>query len=339
MSSTGVAWAPGSCGELVQGWYRGRWLQVTCPVAMGSGAEVRLGEGKGDLREPARPRGGPDPVVRARPPAVRGRWKARQAMLEILVRLGARGGGGRPVPGALRLASLLPPGKGLGGSTADVVAAAAAAARASGYDPTAEVLADVALSVEPSDGTMLPGIALFDHVHGAVREELGPPPPLRVLVVDPGGSVDTLRWHAGLGRGSGGRASAADVERWRRAFEDVVLGVRTGDVEAVGRGATESARLHGERCCAPLFYRVEQVAREVGALGVNAAHSGTVFGLLLSPDGPDRADARERVRRAIPDARVCETVLVSGGVSIPAGDRSRGSSLAGGRRSPPAGWR
>lgn len=297
-----MAWAPGSCGELVQGWYRGRWLQVTCPVDVGSRAVVQLG-GEGDKR-------------RGSGPWSSRSWKAHRAIGEVLARLRVVGAGVPPLPArALHLRSALPRGKGMGSSTADVVAAAAAATRAVGREPTPDLLAEVALSVEPSDGTMLPGIVLFDHIRGTVREWLGPPPPLRMLVVDPGGTVDTLRRHARRASSSAGPpTSTRYVDCWRRAFEDVAFGVRTGDVEAVGRGASGSARLHAERRGARLFDRLEAVAKETGALGVNTAHSGTVFGLLMAPGGPDPAYVRERVRRRDPRARLCETVLVSGGV-------------------------
>lgn len=200
----------------------------------------------------------------------------------------------------------------MGSSTADVVAAAGAAARALGHEPDSELLADVALAVEPSDGTMVPGIALFDHVGGRVREPLGPAPPLRVLGLDPGGEVDTVRWHGRLR--ATGRPCVVDRERWRGAFADVIHGVRTGDVGAVGRGATVSARVHAGRRSAALFHRLETLAREVGALGTVAAHSGTVLGLLFDGGGGVPGEAPRRIRRELPGATLFEAALVDGGV-------------------------
>jgi hypothetical protein len=53
-----------------------------------------------------------------------------------------------------------------------------------------------------------------------------------------------------------------------------------------------SARAHQRILPKPQLEKVIGLAREVGALGVNVAHSGTVIGLLLDPghaDGPAMA--------------------------------------------------
>ena len=291
----GRASAPGTCGELAQGWYRGRWLQVTCPVDLHVQAWAELGS-EAPLRD-----GG----------AGEGEWtgsKARRAARWVLERLGW---GEADI--ALRVRSPIPRGKGMGSSTADVVAAAAATARAVGQGPGPDLLADAAVSVEPSDGIMIPGVALFDHAAGEVREPLGDPPPLEGLVGDPGGVVDTVLHHARRGDGGRSRARCREVAQWKGAFADVLHGVTTGDPEAVGRGATVSARIHEEREGTGLVSRLEGLAREVGAVGVNAAHSGTVRGLLF-PGGCREPDAEERVRRAVPEAVVTWTRVVSGGV-------------------------
>ena len=42
---------------------------------------------------------------------------------------------------------------------------------------------------------MFPGIALIDHRCGSIAESLGPPPPMEVIVIDTGGTVDTLEFN------------------------------------------------------------------------------------------------------------------------------------------------
>ena len=61
--------------------------------------------------------------------------------------------------------------------------------------PPSEI-ARIALLIEPSDGVMLPGIAKFDHRQGKVADTLGSPPPMRVVALDFGGSVDTLDFNS-----------------------------------------------------------------------------------------------------------------------------------------------
>ena len=89
------------------------------------------------------------------------------------------------------MASSLPIGKGMGSSTADLSAACYAVAVALNRRLTPEAVAEIALSIEPSDGTFSPGITLIDHVDGRIFERIGEPFPLGLLVLDFGGAVDT----------------------------------------------------------------------------------------------------------------------------------------------------
>ena len=56
-------------------------------------------------------------------------------------------------------------------------------------------ISEIALDVEPSDGIMLPDIALFDHREGRIARILGAPPLMRILVLDFGGNVDTQEFN------------------------------------------------------------------------------------------------------------------------------------------------
>ena len=60
---------------------------------------------------------------------------------------------------------------------------------------TPATIAKIALKVEPSDGIMLPGIAVLDHRQGSIAKTLGAPPPMRVVVLDFGGGIDTLAFN------------------------------------------------------------------------------------------------------------------------------------------------
>ncbi len=162
---------------------------------------------------------------------------------------------------------------------------------------------------------MIPGLALFDHREGRVREAIGPPPPMRVLVLDVGGAVDSVAFNAA----GSPRWDSQAVGRWAEAFELVRLGIRTGDVEAVGRGATLSARLHQAVLPKPHLPDLARLVRGWGGVGINVAHSGTVMGLLF-PDEPGVADAaRQRVRRRFPAFRCLGSHrIVEGGVRVEA---------------------
>jgi L-threonine kinase len=173
-------------------------------------------------------------------------------------------------------------------STADVVATVYALAEALGEGVEPREVARIALGVEPSDSLMFPGLALFDHRGGQVYEDLGPVPPLEVVVLDFGGTVDTLAYN---------RCYRADLLRemvpeHREALAAVKEGLQRGNLAGIGYGATLSARIHQRILYKPQLEVVIGLTREAGALGVNVAHSGTVIGVLLDPsqaDGPATA--------------------------------------------------
>ncbi|HID63852.1 MAG TPA: GHMP kinase [Anaerolineae bacterium] len=257
---------PGACGELVQGTLDGEQpFLISCPIDRFSVAEVELtSERRGWSCPPDTP-------------------KSVTALQAMLARLGHTEMGGQ-----LRIRSDLPRAKGMASSTADIAATVYALAEALGEGVEPWEVARIALSVEPSDSLMFPGLALFDHRSGQVYEDLGPAPPLEVVVLDFGGTVDTLAYN---------RRYRADLLRkmvaeHREALAAVKEGLRRGNLADVGYGATLSARAHQRILPKPRLETVIGLAREMGALGVNVAHSGTVIGLLLDPghaDGPAMA--------------------------------------------------
>ena len=171
--------------------------------------------------------------------------------------------------------------------------------------------ADLALSIEPSDGVMIPGVTLFDYRRGKVAESLGLPPHMRVLVLEFTGSVHTQAFNA--------VERAAAIEPQAARFGDAVdlirAGVQGGDPQLIGRGATLSTVAHQTVLPKPQLPGVLTLCREAGASGVNAAHSGTVLGLLFPDDAERIAWAKrrtwERLRRLV---SVRERRLIGGGV-------------------------
>lgn len=258
-----VARVPGTWGELVQGALDGVDFLITCPVDLWVDAVAAAGDGDGWQVPP-------------------GRRKTAAALAEVA-------GAGR-----VRLRSPLRPGAGMGSSTADMAAALAAVHVLGGARPDPAWLFRRCLAVEPTDGLMLPGIALVDHRRGRRLELLGPPPPVAILGIDPGGRVPT--------RGFNRRA---DLDRLNRRKEAAVReahdlarqAIARGDPAGLAAAATLSARAHQAVLPNPLWELGTAVAREVGALGVNVAHSGVVLGLLFDARRADMAALRRFVER------------------------------------------
>ncbi len=286
-----IARVPGSCGELVQGAIAGVDIHVTCPIDRWGSAH---------FRPASRPL-----HVRAFLGALPRHPKVRLALGRYLNESGVAA-----LPGRLELSSALPRGKGMGSSTADIVAALAATSAALKRPAGPDRLAGLALSVEPTDGTMFPGIAIFDHLHGRVRGSLGDPPPLEVLILDPGGRVNTDAFNRRPDIAEKNRTKEPAV---REALALVMEGLRRSDPDAIGAAATLSARAHQAILHKEYLEPVAALAREVGAAGVCIAHSGVVVGILCNPSRTPAAAARpfleQRLGRPLLPARV-----IGGGV-------------------------
>jgi L-threonine kinase len=246
---------PATCGELVQGTLDGIPCLVSCPIRYYSVAQVCL-------------RAGPGWEVPCDAP------KAATALHAGLAWLGGTSGGGH-----LELYSRVPRGRGYGSSTADIGATLYALAQALRRSLTPAQVARLAVSVEPSDSSIFPGLALFAHRTGQVYQDLGPTPALSVLVIDPGGEVDTLAFNR-IDHQATLRHLAPGH---RQAFDLLRQGLKGGDWAAVGEAATLSSRMHQAILFNPLLDQALTLARQVGALGVCRAHSGSLLGLLVDP--------------------------------------------------------
>ena len=260
---------PGTCGELVQGTRDGVHFLVSCPVDMFSEVTVELtGNGR-----------------RVAPPHLPKTVAAVETALRFFgcPRLGFR----------LEVNSPIPRGKGMGSSTADVAGAVYAVAQALGREISLEDAARLCLAIEPTNSSLFPNIALFDHRTGSLCQELGPPPPIDILALDFGGEVDTLSYNS-VDRS----ALLKQLEpQAAQALEMVRTGLAQGDASLIGRGATISARAHQRVLYKPQLEAVIALAEEVGGLGVSVGHSGTIIGVLLDPARPSPDWGRARHHR------------------------------------------
>lgn len=279
---------PGSCGELVQGTINGRNFLVTCPVELYSRVTVTLG-------------GGPVTPVGA---------KVREAVRRTLEYLGETAENVR-----IRVDSDLPMGKGMASSSADISAACLATALAAGREIDAKTIGDIALAIEPSDGVFLPGITLFDHVEGHTRRCLGQPPPMTAAIFDVGGEVDTIRFNQ--------RADLAELNHLKEpqvlsALSLVEQGLQAGDCALIGAGTTLSARANQAILPKPSLEAMIETARSFGAAGINAAHSGTVLGILFDSEATGEiAGCVAAIGEKFPTVRHFRTArLVSGGLRV-----------------------
>ncbi len=162
---------PGTCGELVQGTLDGIPCLVSCPISSYSVVEVHYGLGSNWRLQPHLA-------------------KSATALRYGLEYLELTGSSGR-----VHLNSNLPHGRGYGSSTADIGATLFALGHAVGHALKPAEVAHLALRVEPTDRSLFPGWVLWDHRGGQICKDLGAPPLLSVIVMAPGGKVDTVAYN------------------------------------------------------------------------------------------------------------------------------------------------
>ena len=280
-----TARAPGVCGVLARGVLGDMPFSVTCPVDFYSRVRVELREsGPGvDATESCE--------------------KTVAAVRRTLAHLRRA-----KVRAEVRVSSPIPRGRGLGSSSADLSAAIAATALALGQELSPYDIAQIALSIEPTSGVMMPGLALFDHRAGMVRESLGAPPPMEIVALDFGGpewsSMDdrTRRW-------------AEVSDQTDEALGLIRRGIEDKSPALVGQGATVAAEAGGRIESRPDWMSWHLSLERSGAVGVNGGQRDGVSGVLLDATQRRGKSTYIKAQQAFPEA---ETVyhfrVLSGGV-------------------------
>lgn len=271
---------PGTCGEWVQGTLDGVPCLVSCAIDWYAEITVLVGA---------------DGCVRAdcRPPL----QHAPKAAAALRLALAARHA--QDAEARLELRNPLPRSRGYASSTADVAGAIYAAGAALGQPFTPEEVARLAVQVEPSDSTVFPRPTLFAHRDARFWRPLPPLPPLAVVILDPGGEVDTLAFNAADHAAALRRLAPAH----RDAFDRFEAGLATNDPVEVARAATESARLHQAILPSGLVDAALESYARLGALGICRAHSGTLVGLICQPE--DATEIAQRAGARFPGVVVC----------------------------------
>lgn len=284
--------AAGSCGEMVQGVVDGQSFLITCPIDLYSEAVIIAQPDDWDSRAG---------------------YKTRAAVAGTLAYLGVSDSGF-----GVRITSAIPVGKGMSSSSADISAACQAAALYVGRRLTADEIADIALTIEPTDAVFYDGIMMFDHVAGKLRRSLGVPPAMDILVFDAGGEVDTIAFNERLDLA---RLNKAKEEEVRRAADLVVTGLQQGDCRLIGAGATLSALANQIILPKPCLETILTISAAYGSVGVTAAHSGTVVGVLFPAGAPQQDECISAVQERCGSAVqiLCRTRLTAGGLTIEKG--------------------
>lgn len=262
---TGWARCPGTCGEWVQGTKDGIPLLIGCPVNRFVEAVANMHViGKDSWED-----------VQTQSPKhwnwglTEGKEKTQKALDHLIRRYN------RPnLRGKVQLRSELPPGKGMASSTADMVSAMVAVSELFEFPWDSSTLAQLALEIEPTDPVMYEGITEFAHRDGSTIKSLGPIIPANLLMLDWGGSLDTLRFNALDELSAHYRKHEQSIKKALFLFYE---GMEQRNLEKIAQASTVSARCNQEINPKPEFEEFLSWVLQKGGLGVVTAHSGTLL--------------------------------------------------------------
>jgi uncharacterized protein involved in propanediol utilization len=263
LSGAGYAEAIGHHGELVQGLFedehaRLRRALVSLPCRqLKSKASFRANDGERVSVMPA------------------SREKARRAAELTLEAHGRPGTGGN-----LAIDSNIPVGRGMGSSTADVVASILAVLDWFGLEAACDSVMQIAVRAETAcDSTLFNQQAvLFAHRDGLVMESFPKPlPPIDFISIDttPDITVDTLEFKPA-------RYDQPEIETFRPIRSLLRTAIKNADAKLLGRAATASAHINERFLPKPRLKEIETIGARFGAIGIQVAHSGTVVGLMFN---------------------------------------------------------
>ena len=210
------------------------------------------------------------------------KWKVKscRAVALTLTSLGRHNCGGR-----LQIRSNIPVGWGLGSSTSDVTAAIRATANALGERLSPHKIAALAVRAETAcDSTMFgEQMVLFAQREGIVVEDFRSSlPKLEVLGFNTssnGNGVDTIGFPPA-------RYSWWEIEAFRPMVGLLRRAVHLRSPQLLGQVSSASATINQHYLPKPHFQDLKEISEEVGAVGLQVAHTGTIAGLLFDPRDP-----------------------------------------------------
>lgn len=255
--------APGTCGEFAQGPLpNGQEFHVTCPINKSATVDVEV-------------RTAPDFSVTGLQP--------HQKKLELALRQTAEYLELGAVAIHVRWWSDLDIGKGMGSSTADVLSGIRALASAVGEALTPETEGMLATHVESSDGTMYPGIAAVNQKTGEALRRWEWFPEFVIVMLVPNDTVLTEAIDF-----TSKEEKAAEYEGLLADFDQAIT---DRSIEDFAAASTRAAELNAPYVANPYANNLSPRLAELGALGLNVGHTGTVCGLLYenTPEGRERA--------------------------------------------------
>lgn len=220
------------------------------------------------------------------------REKARRAAELTISTFGRPGTGGN-----LTIDSNILIGRGMGSSTADVLASILAILDWLEIEAASDDVMQIAVSAETAcDSTLFRQQAvLFAHRDGIVMESFRKPlPPIDFISIEttPDVTVDTLEFEPA-------RYDQLEIETFRPLRSLLRTAIKNADARMLGRVATASSRINQRFLPKPRLNEIEAIGARFDAIGIQVAHSGTVVGLMFDAMDQNASVNIERATAAL----------------------------------------
>ncbi len=245
---------PGSCGELVQGIFNNLNCLVSCTIDKMSILEIVVTSGNGKIIIPNKMK------------------KTKKAIKKTLEFFNKENIDVR----IIRIKSL-PEEKGYASSSADIFASIYGLAKSINRKISEKDVLKIAISIEPTDSILWRQLTLQSYRNKNFVKQLGDVPSLSTIVLDFGGTVNTVKFNQAS-------LSQENPNKLNSVFELLFDGFNSVDVNKIGRASTLSALANQKRLYKPQLYKIINFTHKVDAAGICIAHSGSLIGILTQPD-------------------------------------------------------
>ncbi|TAK77350.1 MAG: kinase [Gammaproteobacteria bacterium] len=176
----------------------------------------------------------------------------------------------------LTIFSQIAEGKGLGSSTADLVACARAITNAVRMHLPMKVFLKFLKEIEPSDGVMYEGAVCFYHRKVRLHSRLNCFPNLMIAGMDEGGSIDTVKFNQELRS-----YTLKERKEYAVLLDEIISATKNSNIKKIGAISTRSAILNQQINPKRNLDYFINICNTIEGIGVISAHSGTYIGIIL----------------------------------------------------------
>jgi len=176
------------------------------------------------------------------------------------------------------ISSDIPVGKGMASSTADIVGVIVAVATMAGKPIQPDWVGKMAADIEPTDNIMFKEWVLFNHLSGELIESYKAFGDLSVVILEMDEVVDTKKLR------QTGAFSKESKPNPSRALELLKEAVKCKNLKVLGQAMKLSAIENQSILFKPYLEELIGLSEAYKIVGINSAHSGSVLGIVFETD-------------------------------------------------------